>query len=134
VLLAKLSPAERAAYVLREAFDYSYRQIANILEAEEANVRQLVSRARKHIVDGRRTPVTSSEQRRLLEAFIVASQRGDMAPLEGLFAEGVPCSDSGAIGRAKRVVERLATVVTSRRGVLSSVMHADFALEGAGRT
>jgi RNA polymerase sigma factor (sigma-70 family) len=56
MLLEKLSPSERAAYVLREAFDYSYHQIADILQIEEANVRQLVSRARKHIADGRRTP------------------------------------------------------------------------------
>src|SRR5262249_38738120 len=47
VLLEKLSPAERAAYILREAFDYEYGQIADILRMEEANVRQLVSRARK---------------------------------------------------------------------------------------
>src|SRR5690349_20257113 len=58
VLLEKLSPRERAAYILREAFDYSYRQIADILQMEEANTRQLVARARKHIVDGRRTPVS----------------------------------------------------------------------------
>jgi RNA polymerase sigma-70 factor (ECF subfamily) len=82
VLLEKLSPTERAAYVLREAFDYPYRQIADILQMEEANTRQLVSRARKHIADGRRTPVSSGEQRRLLEAFIAAAQKGDMAALE----------------------------------------------------
>ena len=44
LLLEKLSPTERAAYVLREAFDYSYREIANILRLEEANTRQLVTR------------------------------------------------------------------------------------------
>src|SRR5215469_13020498 len=87
VLLEKLSPTERAAYVLREAFDYPYRQIADILQMEEANTRQLVSRARKHIADGRRTPVSSDEQRRFLEAFIGAAQKGDLAGLEGLFAE-----------------------------------------------
>jgi len=87
VLLEKLSPTERAAYVLREAFDYPYRQIADILQMEEANARQLVSRARKHIADGRRTPVSSGEQRRFLEAFIGAAQKGDLAGLEGLFAE-----------------------------------------------
>src|SRR5262249_39635778 len=53
LLLEKLSPRERAAYVLREAFDYSYRQIADVLQMEEANARQLVSRARKHMVDAR---------------------------------------------------------------------------------
>jgi RNA polymerase sigma-70 factor (ECF subfamily) len=73
LLLEKLSPTERGAYILREAFDYSYQQIADILQTEEANVRQLVSRARKLIEDGRRTPVSSSEQRRLLEAFIAAA-------------------------------------------------------------
>ena len=61
LLLEKLSPTERAAYVLREAFDYSYNQIASILQMEEANVRQLVSRARKHIADGRRKSVSSNE-------------------------------------------------------------------------
>src|SRR5258707_3451466 len=74
MLLEKLSPTERAAYVLREAFDYSYHQIADILQMEEANVRQLVSRARKHIADGRRASVSSDEKRRFLEAFISAAQ------------------------------------------------------------
>jgi RNA polymerase sigma-70 factor (ECF subfamily) len=101
VLLEKLSPTERAAYILREAFDYSYRQIADILQMEKSNTRQLVSRARKHIADGRRTPVSSGAQRRLLEAFIAAAQKGDMAALEGLFAEDVAsCSDGGRIVRA----------------------------------
>ena len=89
LLLEKLSPTERAAYVLREAFDYSYRQIADILQMDEGNVRQLVSRARKHISDSRRTSVSSTEQRRLLAAFIAAAQKGEMAALEGLFAEDV---------------------------------------------
>jgi RNA polymerase sigma factor (sigma-70 family) len=89
VLLEKLSPTERAAYILREAFDYSYRQIADILQVEEANTRQLVARARKHVADGRRTPVRSGQQQRLLERFINAAQKGDMAALEGLFAEDV---------------------------------------------
>ncbi len=104
VLLEKLSPTERAAYVLREAFDYSYRQIADILQMEEPNARQLVSRARKHIADGRRTPASREEQRRLLEAFIGAAQKGDLAALEGLFAEDVVSySDGGGLVRAARI-------------------------------
>ena len=104
VMLEKLSPTERAAYILREAFDYSYRQIADILQMEEANTRQLVSRARKHIADGRRTPVNAGEHRRLLEAFIAAAQKGDMAGLEGLFAEGVVSySYGGGLVRSPRV-------------------------------
>ena len=104
LLLEKLTPTERAAYVLREAFDYSYRQIAEILQMEEANVRQLVSRGRKHIADGRRTRVSSEEQRRFLEAFIAAAQKGDMATLEGLLAEDVVSySDGGGFVRAAGV-------------------------------
>ncbi|HEX8897035.1 MAG TPA: RNA polymerase sigma-70 factor [Terriglobales bacterium] len=104
LLLEKLSPTERAAYVLRKAFDYPYRQIAEILQMEEANVRQLVSRASKHIEDGRRASVSPNEQRRFLEAFIAAAQKGDMAALEGLFAEDVVCySDGGGLVRAAGV-------------------------------
>ena len=104
MLLEKLSPAERASYVLREAFDYSYQEIADILQIEDANARQLVSRARKHIADGRRKPVTSGEQRRFLEAFIAAAENADMAALETIFAEDVvSTSDGGGIVRAARV-------------------------------
>jgi DNA-directed RNA polymerase specialized sigma24 family protein len=104
VLLEKRSPTELAAYVLREAFDYSYRQIADILQMEEANTRQLVSRARKHIADGRRTPASSGEKRRFLEAFIGAAQKGDLVALEGLFAEDIiSYSDGGGLVRAARV-------------------------------
>ena len=121
LLLEKLSPTERAAYVLREAFDYSYDQIASTLQMEEANVRQLVSRARKHIADGRRASVSSDEQRRFLEAFIAAAQKGDMGALEGLFAEDVVSySDGGGLVRAagvpvsgrKRVATFIAAVST----------------------
>src|SRR3982751_3140330 len=100
LLLEKLSPTERAAYVLRQAFDYPYRQIADILQLEEASTRQLVTRARQHIADGRRKTVSSHEKRRLLEAFIAAAQKGDLATLEGLFASDVVSySDGGGIVR-----------------------------------
>ena len=89
LLLEKLSPTERAAYILREAFDYSYDQIAHTIRSSEANARQLVTRARKHISDGRRRAVSSSEQKRLLNAFIVASQKGDLPALEKLFTSDV---------------------------------------------
>lgn len=118
LLLEKLSPTERAAYVLREAFDYPYRQIADILQMEEANVRQLVSRARKHIEDGRRACASANEQRRFLEAFIAAAQKGDMAGLEGLLAEDVVSySDGGGLVRAAGVPvsgrNRVATFIAS---------------------
>jgi RNA polymerase sigma-70 factor (ECF subfamily) len=55
VLLEKLTPTERAAYILREAFDYPYRDIANALRLHEANARQVVTRARQHVASGRVT-------------------------------------------------------------------------------
>src|SRR5262245_21591882 len=79
VLLERLSPTERAAFVLREAFDYPYTDIAEVLRVEEANARQLVTRARKHVADGRRARVSHVEQARLLHAFISAAQAGDLA-------------------------------------------------------
>src|SRR5262250_441203 len=104
LLLEKLSPSERAAYVLREAFDYEYDQIAEILQTEEGNVRQLVCRARKHIEDGRRKSVSLTEQRRFLEAFIAAAQEGNTAALEALLAEDVVSySDGGGLVRAAGV-------------------------------
>lgn len=103
LLLEKLSPTERAAYVLREAFDYTYPRIAEILRLSEANVRQLVARARAHIAAGRRAPVSADEQRRLLAAFIAAAQTGDVAGLEALFAaDVVSYSDGGGFVRAAR--------------------------------
>jgi len=118
LLLERLSPTERAAYVLREAFDYTYRQIADILQLEEANVRQLVSRARRHIADGRCTSVSSDEQRRFLEAFIGAAQEGNLSRLEALFAEDVVSySDGGGLVRAARVPvfgrKRVATFIAA---------------------
>ncbi|HEV2616392.1 MAG TPA: sigma-70 family RNA polymerase sigma factor [Candidatus Acidoferrales bacterium] len=84
MLLQKLSPAEQAAFVLREAFDYSYREIAKILRGEEANARQLVTRARRHVADGRHAAVNSAEQRFFLAAF-AASRDGALSALESFF-------------------------------------------------
>ena len=82
MLLERLTPTERAAYVLREAFDYAYRDIANVLGLGEANARQVVTRARQHVATGRRMPVSSTRQRRLLAAFEAAVRNGDVAGLE----------------------------------------------------
>ena len=97
VLLEKLSPTERAAYILREAFDYAYRDIANVLRLEEANARQVVTRARQHVANGRRWLASSTEQRRLLDAFIAAAQNGEVAGLEGLFASDVASTSACAV-------------------------------------
>jgi RNA polymerase sigma-70 factor (ECF subfamily) len=81
-LLEKLTPAERAAYVLREAFDYPHRRIAEALGLSEANARQLVTRARRRLSGEPRRPADPGEHRRLLDAFAAAAQTGDLATLE----------------------------------------------------
>ncbi|GIH12990.1 RNA polymerase sigma-70 factor [Rugosimonospora africana] len=99
ILMESLTPQERAAYVLREAFDYPYSQIAEILQSSEPAVRQLVSRARKHLAGQRRTPVSSAETKRLLTAFLAAARSGDLAALESLFAADVISYADGGGGR-----------------------------------
>jgi RNA polymerase sigma-70 factor (ECF subfamily) len=89
LLLEKLTPTERAAYILREAFEYAYRDIGNVLRLAEANARQIVTRARQHIASDRATPTTTTEQQRLVQAFVSAAQGGDIATLEHLFGLGM---------------------------------------------
>ena len=83
-MLEKLSATERAAFILREAFDYPHRTIADVLGLSEANARQLVTRARTHLRDARPRRVGAAEHRRLLEVFVAAAHTGDLAPLEQL--------------------------------------------------
>ncbi len=115
LLLERLSPAERAAYVLHEAFDYPFRQVAEVLETSEANARQLASRARAHLDRERGAVVTAEEHDRMLGAFIAASQSGDLASLEALFTEQVQSvSDGGGVvSAARRVVGGRAKVALS---------------------
>lgn len=103
LLMEKLSPIERAAYVLREAFDYPYPQIADILQSSEAAVRQLVSRARKHVASDRRAPVSGAEQQKLLTTFVAAARAGELAALEELFAADVTSYADGGIRGASRI-------------------------------
>jgi RNA polymerase sigma-70 factor, ECF subfamily len=91
-LLEKLSAAERAAYVLREAFDYPYREVAHVLAVSEANARQLVTRARLHLSGERRRHVGAAEHRRLLNAFVHAAQTGHLSTLEQLLTGDLAAS------------------------------------------
>jgi RNA polymerase sigma-70 factor (ECF subfamily) len=105
VLLEKVRPDQRAAYVLREAFDYSYDQIAEILETTSVNARQLVSRAKKSVQSDRKEAVDPARHRALLEAFVAAARDGDVKRLERvLSAEVVSTTDSA--GEAPRAARR----------------------------
>jgi RNA polymerase sigma-70 factor (ECF subfamily) len=103
MLMEKLTPNERAAYVLREAFDYPYGKIAEILQSTEPAVRQLVSRARKSMASDKRTPVTAEAQRELLSTFISACKSGELSALEQLLApEVTSLSDGNGMVRVAR--------------------------------
>jgi RNA polymerase sigma-70 factor (ECF subfamily) len=97
MLMEKLSPSERAAYLLREAFDYPYRRISDVLATSEANARQLVTRARLHLASEPRRQVSAAEQQRLMDAFVDAAQTGDLTTLEQLLAAHVATSSPAAI-------------------------------------
>ncbi|ADG77623.1 RNA polymerase, sigma-24 subunit, ECF subfamily OS=Tsukamurella paurometabola (strain ATCC 8368 /DSM / CCUG 35730 / CIP 100753 / JCM 10117 / KCTC 9821/ NBRC 16120 / NCIMB 702349 / NCTC 13040) OX=521096 GN=Tpau_0990 PE=3 SV=1 [Tsukamurella paurometabola] len=102
-VLQRLGPAERAAYVLREAFGHPYDRIAEILQMREPAVRQLVSRARRRLDGERRTTVSHDRLRSLLDAFLAAAHAGDIAGLEAVLAADVTSeTDGGGVRRAAR--------------------------------
>ena len=97
VLLERLTPVERAAYLLREAFGYDYAEIAGVIERSEVNSRQLVTRARKHLEAGRpRFDADEAARDALLERFLAAAEDGDLETLEELLArDAVLYADGG---------------------------------------
>lgn len=102
LLLERLSPEERAAFLLHEVFDYSHAEAAAILEIAEDACRQRVHRARARLREGRpRFHVDERAQQRLLERFVAAMQNPDMETLQALFAEDVVAvADGGGVARA----------------------------------
>jgi RNA polymerase sigma-70 factor (ECF subfamily) len=82
VVLERLSPAERTAFVLHDVFGVSFDDVANVVGRTPAAVRQLASRARRHVAEGTpRFPASRAEQARIVSAFAVAARRGDVAAL-----------------------------------------------------
>jgi RNA polymerase sigma-70 factor (ECF subfamily) len=90
VLLETLSPAERAAFLLREVFDGDYAEVAHVLDTTPAAARQLVHRAKARIAEGRpRFEATPERQREIVERFFDAITKGDMSELERYLAADV---------------------------------------------
>ncbi|WP_367136658.1 MULTISPECIES: RNA polymerase sigma-70 factor [Streptomyces] len=108
VVLESLSPLERAVFVLREAFGFPFGEIAVTLDRSEASVRQLASRARRHVDERRpRFTVDPAEQRDLTEKFLAAATGGSIENLLELLAPDVRLvGDSGGKAKAPlRVIE-----------------------------
>jgi hypothetical protein len=102
VLLETLSPEQRAAFLLREVFDYPYDQIAAIVATSQQNARQLVARARRHVEQRRPRFEPSREQReRLARRFFAAAQDGDPGALEELLAHDVTLHGGGLPSRSR---------------------------------
>jgi RNA polymerase sigma-70 factor (ECF subfamily) len=96
VLLESLSPEQRAVLLLHDVFDYPYPEIAGIVGKSEANVRQLATRARRHVDDGRpRFRTTREERDELAGRFFAAARQGDLAGLEALLAADVELTGDG---------------------------------------
>lgn len=102
LLLERLSPEERAAFLLHEVFDYGHTEAAAILGIAEDACRQRVHRAKTRLREGRpRFRMDKHAQRRLLERFAAALQKPSMETLQALFAEdAVHVADSGGVARA----------------------------------
>ncbi len=96
VLLESLSPEQRAALLLHDVFDYAYPEIAAILGKSEVNVRQLATRARRHVDQGRpRFQTTREHREELAGRFFAAAEQGDLAGLEALLASDVQLTGDG---------------------------------------
>jgi RNA polymerase sigma-70 factor, ECF subfamily len=89
MLLERLSPTERAVYILREAFDYPHRRIAELLELSEANVRQIVTRARRRLAGDAARDVDPVELDKLVEAFLDAAGTGSLEALEDVLGAAI---------------------------------------------
>src|SRR5258707_11112479 len=114
VLLESLSPEQRAVLLLHDVFDYSHTEIAAIVGKSEDNVRQLATRARRHVEQRRPRFQTTREQRDELSArFFQAAEQGDLAGLEALLAHDVELTGDGggkvpALARSLRGRNRVA--------------------------
>ncbi|MBO0781097.1 MAG: RNA polymerase sigma-70 factor [Ktedonobacteraceae bacterium] len=103
VLLEALTPPERAVFLLHEVFDYSFAEIAEIIEKTTEHCRQLFHRAKSHIAEKRhRVSVSPTNQRQLTESFVAACKSGNLATLTKLLASDVTAwADGGGKVRAR---------------------------------
>ncbi|MFC8834606.1 RNA polymerase sigma-70 factor [Streptomyces griseoincarnatus] len=122
VLLERLSPDERAVYVLREAFGYAHKEIAGILDVSEAASQQILHRARKHLARGRaRREIDEAEARRVVEEFLAAATSGRTEPLVALLTrDAVAVGDGGGKVPARaKAFEGVKAVATFLRGLFT---------------
>ncbi|AKQ67959.1 RNA polymerase sigma-70 factor, ECF subfamily [Myxococcus hansupus] len=99
--LERLSPLERAAFLLHDVFGMDFEEVAKAIDRDPAACRQLASRARAHVREARpRFPVSEAQGRELASAFYAASRGGDLRALQGLLAQDVVVYSDGG-GKTK---------------------------------
>ncbi|MEV8588642.1 RNA polymerase sigma-70 factor [Streptomyces sp. NPDC051180] len=119
LLLERLSPLERAVFLLREVFAFDYEDIAEAVGRSEAACRQLLVRARRHMHDGRPRFAADREERRELAArFFGALENGDLGGLQDLLSADVRLVGDGGgkspqLSRAVVGAENVARLLTS---------------------
>ncbi|HWF51984.1 MAG TPA: sigma factor-like helix-turn-helix DNA-binding protein [Solirubrobacteraceae bacterium] len=119
VLLETLSPEQRAVLLLHDVFDYQYAKISEIVGKSEANVRQLATRARRHVNERRPRFATTREQRdELARRFFAATRDGDVGRLEALLAQDVVLTGDGG-GKAPALAHAVHGPVGVARTLLS---------------
>jgi RNA polymerase sigma-70 factor (TIGR02957 family) len=122
VLLESLSPEQRAVLLLHDVFDYRYPDIAGIVGKSEDNVRQLATRARKHVERRRPRFQTTREQRdELARRFFAAVEQGDLAGLEALLAADVELTGDGG-GKVPTIARPLRGRSRVARMLINSVV------------
>jgi RNA polymerase sigma-70 factor (TIGR02957 family) len=125
VLLESLSPEQRAVLLLHDVFDYDYARIAEIIGKSQDNVRQLATRARRHVEQRRPRFQTTREQRdELARRFFQAAEQGDLAGLVALLAQDVVLTGDGggkvpALARSLRGRNRVARTLSNWLGLAS---------------
>jgi RNA polymerase sigma-70 factor (TIGR02957 family) len=121
VLLERLTPLERAVFLLREAFGYDYADIAEVVDKSEANCRQILARARKRIEAERpRFEPSSERHRELTEEFLAAVTDGDLDGLERMLADDVVFYADGG-GKAPAIQKPLHGATSVARFLLGLV-------------
>jgi RNA polymerase sigma-70 factor, ECF subfamily len=121
VLLERLTPVERAVFLLREVFEYEYSEIASVLGQTEANCRQILRRARQHVGAMRprfRTPPQKRDA--LMESFLAAINTGAMDGLMILLTEDVVLHSDGG-GKGVAVPNLVRGIDKVARGILGSL-------------
>jgi RNA polymerase sigma-70 factor (ECF subfamily) len=117
VLLERLSPEQRAVLLLHDVFDYGYPQIARVIGKSQDSVRQLATRARRHLQQRRpRFQTTREQQEELARRFFAAAEQGDLSGLEALLAHDVALTGDGggkvpALARTLRGRSRVARML-----------------------